>query len=48
MLEAPACREGVVGLVSNTSPSWSIVGDDLGNLFGWERNIITPNFGACR
>ena len=31
MLEAPECREGAVGLVSNTSPSLSILGDDLGN-----------------
>src|SRR5271170_4260185 len=39
MLEAPAYREGAVGLVSNTSPSLSIVGDDLGNrLFGWKMN----------
>ena len=33
MPKALACREGVAGLVSNTSPSMSIVGDDLGNWF---------------
>ena len=30
------CREGAVGLVSNTSPSLSAGGDDLGNWLRWK------------